>query len=66
MVETNREYWRKNLTIAGIVLLAWVILTVMTGYSRTSHRPVTRFLRLPNYAMRYKNCSRITWCPTSL
>ena len=32
MSERRKEYWRKNLTITGILLFAWVVLTCVIGY----------------------------------
>lgn len=32
LTEKHREYWRKNLTITGILLLCWFVLTFVIGY----------------------------------
>lgn len=32
LTERHKEYWRKNLTITLILLLAWFVLTFVIGY----------------------------------
>jgi hypothetical protein len=58
-MEKNREYWRKHLTITGIVLLAWVILTAFTGYYRHEGLPVLYAVLIGLYAWYLKRQDRI-------
>jgi len=32
LTDKHREYWRKNVTVTGILLLIWAIVTYVVGY----------------------------------
>ena len=40
MTERHREYWRKNLTVTGMLLVAWAGLCIGTAYFARELRDV--------------------------
>jgi putative solute:sodium symporter small subunit len=43
LTEKHREYWRRNLTITGVLLLIWFVVTFVMGYFAVELARVTIF-----------------------